>query len=171
MTFRTKLSRENAERLAAGKPMKMVRGRIGWHLPGTAPPLLQDIHPVHHRDEDAEAFAFIDHARRCSWFPDLIHIPNEGGKGIAGMVRSKKMKAQGAKEGVADYLLSVPILTVDGGWPGLWIELKSSTGKPSDEQVKFLLRKQEQGYACCFAYTSTGAMDAVEMYLTRRWPQ
>ena len=172
MSWRAKLSKENADRLAAGKPMKMLRGRVGWHLPGMDPPPLRDIHPAHYRDEDTEAFALIDEARRMPWFPDLIHIPNEGGKGIAGMVRSKKMKAQGAKEGVADYLLSRPSTSNDPyfDWHGLWIELKSMTGKPTDEQVKFLLRKQEQGYACCFAYTAAGAMDAIQTYLGR-WPQ
>lgn len=171
MSWRAKLSKENAERLVSGRPMKMLRGRSGWNLPGTAPPPLHDVHPATDRSEIVEGRTLVDAARPYWWHLHLVHVPNEGGAGSAGRARSKIMKSQGQIKGVADYFLASPVGGMGILWPGLWLELKAARGKPSDDQEKFLLRMQDAGYACCFAYTADGALAAIQTYLAGRWPR
>jgi len=173
VTTRRRISRINADRLAAGQPIKMLRGRKGWHLPGTPAPALVDIHPALHLSEEAEGLRVVADAAPCWFSAHLIHIANEGGKGNAARIRTAKMRAQGQRPGVADYFLAVPVASASGGsgWPGLWLELKAACGRPSDEQEQFLLRMQGAGYACCFAYTADGAADAMATYLSGRWPR
>lgn len=174
MTSRIKLSKENADRLAAGKPIKMLRGRVGWNIFGAAKPALIDIHPALHRSEEVEGIRLESAARGAWWHKRLLHIANESGKGTAAMIRTKKVRAQGQRKGVADYFFAVPVAPpcpAHSGWPGLWIELKSATGSPEPDQEVFLFSMQQAGYAVCFAYTADGVLDAIQTYLAGRWPK
>lgn len=172
-----KLSAENLERMAKGLPMKMLRGRLGWRIP-TAPPLpLQDIHPARHRNEESEGIILMSHAQHAKWGAHLIHIPNGGGRSasvrrtaagkvVRYSVEAAKLKAQGVKPGVSDYLLTIPIEP----WHGLWIELKANDGEEKEDQLKWLELQEGVGYAGCFAYGADAALDAITTYLSGRWP-
>jgi len=56
----------------------------------------------------------------CKW---LYAIPNEGGKGTAGLIRSAIMKKEGARKGVSDLCLPSPRLRP------AWVQQKTPGGK------------------------------------------
>lgn len=69
----------------------------------------------------------------------LMHIPNGGkrSRGVAG-----QLKAAGVKAGVPDLLLPVP----GQGYHGLWIELKTATGRTSPTQRAWIAALVDKGY-------------------------
>lgn len=69
----------------------------------------------------------------------LLHVPNGGhrSKAVAG-----KLKAEGVKPGVPDYLLPVR----RGEYVGLAVELKTRTGYASREQKDWIEHLREQGW-------------------------
>lgn len=177
MTLRLRrLSRENADRLAAGKPMKMLRGRLGIWRPGDPELPLQDIHPARYRSEEVEGKSLMSLCIGMPWRSRLIHIPNGGGRPakirtrkdgttVRFSVEAASLKAQGLKEGVSDYLLAQPTK-----WHhGLWVELKASDGSRTDEQESWIEDMISQGYAGCFAYGADAAFDAIRLYLSGKW--
>lgn len=159
-----KLTAENILRIDKGLPMKKLRGRLGWYIPsvGERPPL-QDIHPALYRSEEVEGMRLITAVTGRSWEKLLAHIPNGGGRSKA---EAGKLKAQGVRTGWSDYLLAKPA----HGKFGLWIELKASDGKESDDQLKHLVAMHNLGYAACFAYGADAAFSAIDAYLCGRWP-
>jgi len=166
----SKLTRENLERLAAGKPMKMRRGRLGLWIPGQPELPLQDIHPARYRSEHVEAATLFGVARVAGLAngnrldEHLIHIANEGS---ASKARGAKLKAEGLQAGVHDYLFAYPT----SRHHGLWIELKASDGTASDDQIKFAKRMKAAGYAACFAWGADAALQAIRSYLDLSWPK
>lgn len=81
---------------------------------------------------------------RCLYW--LLHIPNGGSRNIAEAVNLKKM---GVQPGVPDLLLPWPA----GGYGGLWIELKSESGKPTARQIDWIRYLRAAGYC---AYVCVG---------------
>jgi hypothetical protein len=152
------LTRENIERLATGRPMKMRRGRLGLWLPGDPPLPLQDIHPARYRSEHVESTVLISHGIGRPWHRKLIHVANEGSGSAK---RGKMLKAEGVRPGVHDYLLPMPC----HGRHGLWIEMKASDGSAAGEQETFAIDMQAEGYAACFAFGADAAVGAIESYL------
>ena len=69
----------------------------------------------------------------------LFAVPNGGDRH---KIVAAKMKAEGVKPGVPDYLLPVSTL----GYSGLAIELKSLTGYASKEQKQWIADLREQGW-------------------------
>jgi hypothetical protein len=68
----------------------------------------------------------------------LVAIPNGGARHIA---VARKLKAEGVKKGFPDLQLNLP----RGGFAGLFIELKSLTGRTSPEQKEWLKRLNAGG--------------------------
>jgi hypothetical protein len=169
---RAKLSKENAERLAQGMQPKEMRGRFGVHIPNiTDVPPLVDVPIWKYRTEDQEGELLVAMARGQWWEEHLWHLPMEGGAGKAGMIRSTKMKRQGAKKGTPDYALPILQLMKDGRtMGGLWIELKASDGRPSEDQLKRARAIMSSGQAFCFAYGADAALAAIRVYLKGEWP-
>lgn len=155
------LSKENADRLAAGKPMKMLRGRLGIWVPGMAQLPMQDIHPARYRSEHVECTTLLLLAIGKPWKDRLIHIPNEGTKSKA---RGGILKAEGVVAGVSDYFLPISC----DGYHGLWLEMKASDGSVSDKQLKFSESMIREGYAACFTYGADAAYSAITKYLECR---
>lgn len=94
----------------------------------------------------------------------LIAIPN--GAHLAGtkIQRQRKMavmKSEGLKVGTPDLFLAIPNL--DFG--GLWIEMKSEKGKPSENQLMMIDRLSKVGYKCEICYGWVEAKEAIESYL------
>ncbi len=83
----------------------------------------------------------------------LFAIPNGGWRDKR---EAARLKSMGVKAGVSDYLLpvtrSVKESNAEGTWftdtykPGLWLELKSADGRPTESQLEWGRRMQEQGY-------------------------
>ena len=68
--------------------------------------------------------------------------------------------AQGMKKGVADLFLPVK----QGGFSGLYIEMKSAKGRISIEQSKFLKDVSDNGYAAFVCYSADDAIKRIEDY-------
>lgn len=73
---------------------------------------------------------------------------------------SNKAKAQGMLAGVPDLFMPVAI----GNSKGLYIEMKSKTGRIRDEQSKFLKAASDFGYACFICYSAVEAIDKIKGY-------
>lgn len=69
----------------------------------------------------------------------LFHIPNENSH-----------KTPGVKGGVPDLFLAVP----KGKYGGLFIELKTGDGKPSQKQLDTIADLRAAGYACHIIWDS-----------------
>lgn len=84
-----------------------------------------------------------------------VAIPNGGGRSKA---EAGRLKAEGVTPGVPDIFVAWP----NGGWHGLFIEMKApKTGRPSDEQRCWLSDSLALGYKNAFCY---GADDAVDLW-------
>lgn len=81
----------------------------------------------------------------------LFHIPNGGFRNGR---EAKNLQRQGVKAGVPDLCLPV----ARGGWHGMYIEMKSLTGKTSPAQRGWLAALQAQGY---YAVVCKGADEAI----------
>lgn len=89
----------------------------------------------------------------------LIAIPNGGARSGA---TGAKLKAEGVKAGVSDYLLALPYM----GRAGLWLELKIEGGPgPKPNQKQWLARMSHAGYATAVAYGWADAVDHIRGYL------
>lgn len=88
----------------------------------------------------------------------MYHVPNEG-------KRSKRtgaqLKREGLKPGVPDMVLPVP----RGKYHGLYIEMKATGNKTTDEQNKWLEALQEQGYRTAVCYGWEVASKVITDYL------
>ena len=116
------------------------------------------LHPTEH--EEAVLFADWCQAERLTdpRLALIFAIPNGGHRQI-GVAR--KMKAEGVKRGVPDYLLPVP----NGEYHGLFIELKTKTGSTSKEQKQWLHALTQQGYLAVVAKGADEAISTVQKYL------
>lgn len=98
---------------------------------------------VNARTEHAEAVSFMRAVRMAeAGKPELrllFAVPNGGDRNT---IVAAKMKAEGVRPGVPDYLMPVP----RGGYIGLAIELKSLTGYASREQKAWIEALREQGW-------------------------
>ena len=72
-----------------------------------------------------------------------------------------KMKAEGLKTGLPDILIFEP----RGGFNGLMIELKSKTGKTSDDQKKWIKALNDRGYKALVCKGLDSAINSLETYL------
>ena len=112
--------------------------------------------------EQAALFSWAEFAR--DRYPELalmFAIPNGGHRHKAVAAR---MKAEGVKRGVPDICLPVP----RGIWHGLYIELKTSTGRVSREQRRWIALLITQGYRADVCRGWQQARQLIEEYLTGR---
>ncbi len=85
---------------------------------------------------------------------------------IAGTPRQRAAKwasfvRQGGRKGVADLFLAVP----SHGFHGLWIEMKSLSGRASQDQLDFIDDMLAQGYAAVVCRGFDAARQAITDYL------
>lgn len=108
-----------------------------------------------------------EHAQQAALFcwaaayPELrwmFAIPNGGTRD---RITAGKLKAEGVKAGVADIFLPVGKHSV----MGLWIEMKNSTGKPSDKQIEFRNDMLKNGYGHVICYGWEAARDTIVSYM------
>lgn len=88
----------------------------------------------------------------------LHHIPNGGHRS---KVQGARLKAMGVKPGVFDLFLPVPRC----GKHGLYIEMKSSSGRLSKEQNEFGQTCANHGYAVNICRNSEEARNTIMGYL------
>lgn len=88
----------------------------------------------------------------------LYAIPNGGHRSKA---TAGKAKAEGARKGVLDLCLPL----ARGGWFGLYVELKTTTGKLSPEQRDEVKALAQDGYLGLVAHGWPEAAKVLEWYL------
>ena len=89
----------------------------------------------------------------------LVHVPNQaGGNPRTGM----HLRKMGVRKGVPDYILLSPNKQ---GKHGLFLEMKSATGKLSPEQVNMAATLSAQGYSVITCRSAMEARDAIENYI------
>jgi hypothetical protein len=97
---------------------------------------------------------------------DLIHAIANGamlGGGRIGAIRMNALKAEGLRPGVLDLFLPC----ARGGAFGMYIEMKTKTGKLSDNQKEFIVNVEKEGYVCFVAYGADEAIEFLEKYLAQ----
>ena len=89
----------------------------------------------------------------------LLHIPNGGNVGAR---NGKNLKSMGVRAGTPDYFLAHP----NNGYHGLWIEVKTETGRVSPEQKTAIEVLGKQGYLAVVCRSTDEARLTIEQYLT-----
>lgn len=88
----------------------------------------------------------------------LFHIPNGGRRD---KIEGKHLKLQGVKRGVPDLCLPVP----RGEYHGLFIELKTETGRTNEYQDWWLAELEKNNYRCAVCHGWEEATKCLENYL------
>lgn len=106
-----------------------------------------------------------DHIEPGSVVADyLYHIPNGGSRN---KIEAGKLKGMGAKAGVSDLHLPLPM----HGRPGLWIEMKKpyrdskDKNYPTKEQRTWLNRMRRAGYLTAVCYSWFEARQIIQHYI------
>lgn len=90
-----------------------------------------------------------------------VHIPNEGKRSeISGAI----LKREGLRKGFPDLFFPIP----SRGYHGLFIEMKSRSGKVSAEQDEWLKILSENGYAVRVCYSADAAIETITKYLQEK---
>jgi len=112
--------------------------------------------------EDAELIAFFDWVRwnekKNPILQVIHHVPNEGKTTLAGGARKKR---KGCRAGILDISCPIP----KGQYHGLWIELKTTTGKLSIEQKKMMEILHALGHCVRVAYSGEEAIKIFKGYM------
>ena len=98
-------------------------------------------------------------------YPDLrllFAVPNGGARSKA---TGGKLKAEGVRPGVSDYIALVP----RNGFHGLVLELKTAKGRASPEQMAFIAAARIAGYRTEIARGWTDAWVVVCSYFGIAW--
>jgi len=116
---------------------------------------------VNHYEDNEQISLFDWAALQSCKYPELnvmFHIPNGGKRNAREGARFKRM---GVKSGVPDLFLPVP----RGKYHGLFIELKSANGRPTEHQREWLSRLSALGYAACICFGCEEAQRDIIKYL------
>lgn len=89
---------------------------------------------------------------------DFHHSPNEGKRSAR---FGANLKHSGMQRGFEDIFIAIP----SGKYHGLFVELKSMTGKVTPEQILMQARHCEMGYASCVRYGASSAIQTIIDYL------
>jgi hypothetical protein len=94
----------------------------------------------------------------------LFAVPNGTmyrGTQIERSIQSNYLKAEGMRPGALDLVLAV----ARGGYHGLFTEMKTRTGRISDEQSAFLTYLDSSGYKAVVCRSTEEAIAAITNYL------
>ncbi len=108
--------------------------------------------------EDIEQIKVMEYLRQCHPNIPVIHIANQR---QTSPEHGRLLKRMGVRAGVAD--LFFPCSGV-AGKKGLWIELKSSTGKPSELQLDFLSEMILADYEAKVCYGADEAIEVIKCF-------
>ena len=88
----------------------------------------------------------------------MFHIPNETTEGVRWVIRNRQL---GVKSGVPDLMLPIPA----GPYHGLFIEMKSKTGRASENQKRWIQALTDLGYKAVICKGWIEARDVIVEYL------
>ena len=94
----------------------------------------------------------------------LYHIPNGGSRD---QVEGRHLREQGVKPGVPDLCLPVG----RGGYHGLYIEMKTKTGREEENQKWWRERLEAAGYFSTVCYGWESAVQTITSYLDSSPPR
>ena len=101
-------------------------------------------------------------AQNIKQYPELKWLTHIGHGGKLNKITASKLKAEGLKRGVPDYLL----LVRRGNYSALWIELKKENkGVVLNEQVLWLNQARECGHFATVCYGWEEAREMIIWYL------
>lgn len=109
--------------------------------------------------EQSALFRWIDYM--ASYYPELAlcyAIPNGG---LRNKITAAKLKREGVKSGVPDICLPVS----RGGSIGLYIELKTKTGRATKNQQWWIESLSAQGHVSAICYGWESAKTLIESYM------
>lgn len=109
-------------------------------------------------NETNEQKQLIQWTRTDPRYQYLFHIPNESVGGTGWLVRNRQM---GVKSGVPDLFYPIPL----NGYHGMFIEMKTEKGRPSQEQQKWISALETFGYKCVVAHGWEEAKEALMEYV------
>jgi hypothetical protein len=89
---------------------------------------------------------------------DIHHFANER---KCSFQQGLHLKRMGVTPGVSDIFLGISA----DGYHGLWIELKTSKGKLSDDQIAFIHKKNQRGYFAVAVWGLETAQEVIKCYL------
>lgn len=100
----------------------------------------------------------------CEWVKQVAKIP------VIGIANQRQcsvqygmmLKRMGVRAGVSD--LFFPRSSFDNHFKGLWLELKTKTGKPSQAQEGFLCDMIAENYMGNFAYGEKQAIEIIRKF-------
>jgi hypothetical protein len=88
-----------------------------------------------------------------------LHIGNER---KASYYTGYIMKRMGVLKGASDIFMAWP----NGGFHGLFIEVKSKIGRPSVEQKEFIQRMRDKGYKAEICYGADEVINTMREYIS-----
>ena len=88
----------------------------------------------------------------------VVHIPNEGKRS---QMYGGILKRMGLRKGFPDLFVTCARL----GYHGLFVEMKSKRGKPTEDQLIWLRRLTDEGYACAICYSADDAIRKIKKYM------
>lgn len=109
--------------------------------------------------ESFEQRQLIQWCRTQPWGQYLFHIPNESIGGQGWIVRNRQM---GCRKGVPDLMLPIPMK----GFHGLFIEMKTQTGRQSEDQKRWQSVLNTFGYKAVVCKGWEEAKNVLEEYMT-----
>lgn len=89
-------------------------------------------------------------------------IPNAARRSAA---QAAYLKAEGLRAGMPDIVIAKAC----GGFHGLYIELKTKTGRLSDVQKETLFDLAREKYACAVSRSVDETIELITTYLEGRW--
>ena len=90
-----------------------------------------------------------------------FHIPNGGARDAR---TGYQLKRQGVKRGVPDLCIPVPV----SGYHGLWVEMKTKTGRTTPEQDGWLELLNRNGYLATVCHGAGDAINTIDDYVNGR---
>lgn len=115
---------------------------------------------VKRHTESNEQIAAMDWLR--AQHPNIaLHTLHIGNERKASYYAGYIMKRMGVLKGASDLFMAWP----NGGYHGLFIEVKSKIGKPSAEQKAFLQRMKDVGYKAAICYGADEVINTMKQYI------
>lgn len=106
--------------------------------------------------ETVDQIKIVNWVRQCTNLP-CIHIPNEGKRSTQ---QGSILKKMGLTAGVADLFFP----RANHNSHGLWIEVKTLKGKPTEAQTLFINQMLDEGYEAKICYGFEDAIRTIKMH-------
>lgn len=95
----------------------------------------------------------------------LFAIPNGG---YRNKLEARKLKEQGVKKGVSDLFFAIPRLGGINTLCGLFLEVKTSKGKLTEEQANWIVKMRNACYGAVVVRSVDEGIQAIKDYLGMR---